>query len=90
MSEARPVTHAEWGVFIASKIANRLPSQRVGQVFFNELYMLSPFVAGGLVGTVDDPFYLEYVPAGALEYVRRNWYLIEQGAISADTERNYS
>lgn len=70
---AKQISHAQWGIFVANRIANRGANTRVGQEFFNALYEVRPMIARGLTVTDFDPFYKDYVSAECLDFVRRNW-----------------
>ena len=67
------MSHTEWGIFVANRIANRGQNVRVGQEFFNALYEIRPMIARGLTASLFDPFYKDYVSAECLDFVRRNW-----------------
>lgn len=65
-------TFSQWyGSTLAKMYAH--PTQRPGQVFFNELYRARPDIADAIRGTRLDPFHLDTNLTLAVDYVLDAW-----------------
>ena len=68
------------------KQANRpVKNQRAGQVMFNTLYMVRPYLANKLRGDGPDPFYRDEMIPDFLSFVEDHWDDDEPGTQSDGT-----